>query len=326
MVKRKSNIKLVAEAAGVSPMTVSRYFNHPHKLSSATLQQVEAAIKHLNYIPNNAARTLLHGNSETLAFIGHFGHPFDYALMRGVEDFAYQKNYLLFLCNLDHSHSHEQHFISGLLRRRVDGVIFFPRFSKDNLLQLAEHHIPTVLVDQKIAGVPFDVARGNSRAAGYQLSHQLLQQGYKHLAFIGGPKGIFSLEERLAGYQQAIEEAQLKPHICLGDYSRESGREIVKQLFQEKESIDILIGANDSVTLGMLEALKTLGLKPHQDVALASFDAIDDYFQFEHPLVANIVQPAYDIGRCAAEMLIERIQGFDGPARDKVLPFKLMTF
>jgi LacI family transcriptional regulator len=87
-VKRNSNIKRVAEAAGVSPMTVSRYFNHPHKLSPDALGRVETAIKTLNYVPNNAARTLLHGNSETLAFIGHFGHPFDYTIMRGVEDYV----------------------------------------------------------------------------------------------------------------------------------------------------------------------------------------------------------------------------------------------
>jgi LacI family transcriptional regulator len=326
-VKRKSNIKSVAEVAGVSSMTVSRYFNQPHKLSSETLGRVEAAIKTLNYIPNNAARTLLHGNSETLAFIGHFGHPFDYTIMRGVEDYVYQQNYLLFLCNLDNEHTQESHFISGLLRRRVDGIVFFPRYSKDNLLLLVEHHVPTVVVDQKIDDVPFDSVRGDSFEAGYDLTKALIAKGYKRIAFIGGPKGMSSLEARLNGYKKAMKEVKYKPDIHLGDYSRESGFEIITNLFADgHKQFDALIGANDSVTLGMLEALKKLGLKPHDDVALASFDGIDDYFQFEHPLIANIVQPAYEIGHCAAQMLIERIQGFDGPPREKILPFKLMTF
>ncbi len=324
--KHKSNIKGVAEAAGVSPMTVSRYFNHPHKLSAEALGRVEGAIKALNYVPNHAARTLLHGNSETLAFIGHFEHPFDHTIMRGAEDYAYKQNYLLFLCNLDHEHTQEDYFISGLLKKRVDGIIFFPRYSKDNLLLLAEHHIPTVIVDQKIEGIPFDSVRGNSFEASYELTKALITKGHKTVAFIGGPKGISSLEERLSGYKKAMKEAGYKANVYLGDYSRECGFEIITALFANKQKpFDTLMGANDAVTLGILESLKKLGLKPHEDVVLASFDAIDDYFQFEYPLVANSVQPAYEIGRCAAQMLIERIQGFDGPPREKILPFKLVT-
>ena len=109
--KRPINIKHVAQAAGVSAMTVSRYFNQPSKLSSETLTRVEAAIHQLNYVPNNAARTLLRGNSETLAFIGHFAHHFDYSIFSGIEDWVYEYNYLLFLCNTSH-HSNKFRYVN----------------------------------------------------------------------------------------------------------------------------------------------------------------------------------------------------------------------
>jgi DNA-binding LacI/PurR family transcriptional regulator len=325
-VKRKSNIKGVARAAGVSPMTVSRYFNQPDKLSPERFQRVEAAVKTLNYVPNNAARTLLRGNSETLAFIGHVAHHFDYTILRGIEDCVYEFNYLLFLCNADSARTKERHFIAGLMRQRVDGVILNPRYNRDNLLFLAEHHVPTVVVDPKIPDIPFDVVRGDSYQAGYQLTKTLLGKGFKRIAFIGGPKGVTSLEERLAGYTTAMNEARQTPITRLGEYSRESGFNITMQLFSSpRPEIDCLIAANGLVARGIFVALKQLGLQHPTDVAVAAFDATEEYFDLEAPLTANMVQPAYDLGRCATQLLIERIQGFDGPPREKVLPFKLVT-
>jgi LacI family transcriptional regulator len=326
VVKSKSNIKGVAKAAGVSPMTVSRYFNHPHKLSPESLERVEAAVKTLNYVPNNAARTLLRGNSETLAFIGHVAHHFDYTILRGIEDCVYECNYLLFLCNADSARKKEWHFIAGLMRQRVDGVILNPSYNRDNLLFLAEHHVPTVVVDPKIPDIPFDVVRGDSYEAGYQLTRVLLGKGFKRIAFIGGPKGVTSLEERLGGYTHAMNEARQKPITRLEDYSRESGFNITMQLFSSGQTkVDCLIAANGLVARGIFLALKTLGLKHPTDVAVAAFDATEEYFDLEAPLAANMVQPAYDLGRCATQLLIERIRGFDGPPREKVLPFKLVT-
>ena len=154
-VKRPINIKHVAQAAGVSAMTISRYYHQPQKLSAETLARVEVAIQQLNYVPNNAARTLLRGNSETLAFIGHFAHHFDYSIFRGIEEQVYEYNYLLFLCNTDSARRMEGRFISGLVQQRVDGVIINPRYDRENLLLLAKHNIPTVIVDPKIPRYAF---------------------------------------------------------------------------------------------------------------------------------------------------------------------------
>lgn len=324
--KRKSNIKGVAEVAGVSAMTVSRYFHQPQKLSAETVSRVEAAIKTLNYVPNNAARTLLRGQSETLAFIGHFAHHFDYTILRGIEDCAYELNYLLFLCNTDSDRTKEGHFIAGLVRHQVDGVIINPRYNRENLLSLADHKIPTVVVDPKIPDLPFDVVRGDFYEAGYLLTRTLLDKGFKRIAFIGGPKGVTSLEARRAGYTTAMNEADQTPVALLDEYSRESGFKLTTQLFSSRQQkIDTVIAANGLVARGILAALKTLGLKHPHDVAVAAFDATEEYFDLETPLAANMVQPAYDLGQCAAQLLIERIQGFDGPPREKILPFKLTT-
>jgi DNA-binding LacI/PurR family transcriptional regulator len=325
-VKHQHNIKRVAEAAGVSTMTVSRYFNHPHKLSPESLSRVEAAIKTLKYVPNNAARTLLRGNSETLAFIGHVAHHFDYTILRGIEDYVYEANYLLFLCNTDSARTKEGHFIAGLMRQRVDGVILNPRYNRDNLLFLAEHRLPTVVVDPKIPDMPFDVVRGDFYEAGYVLTKTLLGKGCRSIAFIGGPKNVISLEARLGGYTTAMNEAGRTPVAMLDEYSRESGFKLTTQLFSSRrQKFDAVIAANGLVARGIFAALKTLGLKHPHDVAVAAFDATEEYFDLETPLTANMVQPAYDLGRCAAQLLVQRIRGFDGPPREKVLPFKLVT-
>ena len=162
--------------------------------------------------------------------------------------------------------------------------------------------------------MPFDVVRGHSYDAGYHLTKTLLEQGFKHIVFVGGPKGVTSLDERLRGYKAAMKEKKQSPVIHLGEYSRESGFNLTMSLFSSgAKKIDTLIAANGLVARGILEALKTLGLNQPIDVLVAAFDATEEYFQKEPLLIFNMVQPAYDLGHSAAQMLLERIQGYDGP-------------
>ena len=150
-IKKPSNIVEVAEVAGVSTMTVSRYFNQPDKLAETTKTKVKDAVEQLGYVPNAAAVTLLKGRSKTLALIlPDINNPFFTAITRGAEDVAQARGYTMFVGNTDEEVVKEKDYLESLVKRRVDGVVVAPSPNGSGLSNLANHNIPVVLVDRQI--------------------------------------------------------------------------------------------------------------------------------------------------------------------------------
>lgn len=314
-------------------MTVSRYFNQPDKLAETTKTKVKDAVEQLGYVPNAAAVTLLKGRSKTLALIlPDINNPFFTAITRGAEDVAQARGYTMFVGNTDEEAVKEKDYLESLVRRRVDGVVVAPSPNGSGLSNLANHNIPVVLVDRQIKKSPFDTVRGNSLQGGRTLTQHVIDQGYKDIAFVGGLAGVSTLEQRLQGYREAMKQAGLEAKIHLGRYDEASGYEIATELYQKKKGPKTLIAANNRVAVGLMKALREKGLwhgdgvKRNEGVKIASFDNIDEYFfAIYKPFIAVVVQPAYEMGKRATEILIERIEGFRGEARDILLPVQLIT-
>ncbi len=328
-----SNIIRVAKAAGVSTMTVSRYFNQPELLAPPTRARVQAAVEALRYVPNAAARSLINGRSDALALIlVDITNPFFTTLARGVEDAAKEKGYTLILGNTDETLEKERGYLEVMISRRVDGVILTPAPGEEhNLALLEQHKVPAVLVDREVPGSKCDIVRGDSFSGGYKLTSHLIAEGHRDIAFIGGPKGVSSLEARLAGYHKAMREAKLKPQVHLGRYDKSSGEEIVQRLYGNTRQgqprqlqPEALVAANNLVAVGALVALRRCGLGVPQDVALASFDDLEMAALID-PFLTVVAQPAYKMGELATQLLLERIEGFSGPAREHILPVELVV-
>jgi LacI family transcriptional regulator len=323
---KPSNITEVAELAGVSIMTVSRYFNQPDKLATSTREKVRSAVEALTYVPNAAAVTLLKGRSKTLALIlPDINNPFFTAMTRGAEDAAQVRGYTMFVGNTDEEPGKEKEYLESLVRRRVDGVVIAPAPNGSGLGNLANHNIPVVLVDRQIKKSLFDTVRGDSRQGGRILTEHVINQGYRSIAFVGGLAGVSTLEQRLQGYREVMAEVGLEPKIYLGRYDEASGYEIASKLYSNKHFPKTLIAANNRVAVGVMKALQEKNLWRNKGVNIASFDNIDEhFFAIYKPFIAVVTQPAYEMGKRATEMLIERIEGFKGKARDVVLPVQLI--
>lgn len=324
---KPSNIIEVAELAGVSTMTVSRYFNQPDKLAEATCEKVRSAVERLAYVPNAAAVTLLKGRSETLALIlPDINNPFFTLMTRGAEDAAQARGYTMFVANTDEDAGKERDYLESLVKRRVDGVLVAPAPNGSGLRSLENHNIPVVLLDRQIKKSPFDTVRGDSLQGGRVLTEHLLRQGYKDIAFIGGLEGVSTLEQRLQGYREVMTAAGLAPNVCLGRYDEASGYDLASRLCKNESVPKTLIAANNRVAVGAMKALQEKGLWHADGVGIASFDNIDEYFfAIYKPFIAVVAQPAYEMGKRATEMLLERIDGYRGKARDVVLPVQLIT-
>ena len=321
-----SNIKDVAQKAGVSAMTVSRYFNQPDKVAPPTKKRVKEAIEKLQYVPNGAARSLVQGSTHTVAAImSDITNPFFTKLARGVEDVAQENGYTLFVGNTDESLEKEQHYLDALVSHRVDGLLLSPSPGKNHHLdRIQQRNIPMVLIDRRLDGIPADVVRGDSHAGGRQLVQHLVEQGYKDIVFVGGEPEVSSLKDRLAGYRSAMEEAGLQPKSHLGHYNRQSGERIAEMLIEKKEVPEAVVAANNLVAVGMLVALRRHSLCVPEDVAITCFEDLEIAALMD-PFLTVVEQPAYEMGRAGMNMLLERMKGYSGPAQERTFPVELIV-
>ena len=318
----------VARAAGVSAMTVSRYLHQPSLLKPATRVKVQQAIERLQYIPNETARTLLTGRTRTVALVvADITNPFFTAIARGAEDVAVASAYTLVLGNSDERLEKERGYLRTTIARRMDGLVLSPaEAGEHHIAWFTQHKIPVVLIDREIAGVRADAVLSDSRDGARQLVAYLVARGYREIAFIGGEAGVSSLEERLAGYRDAMREAGLAPEEHLGRYDRQSGEEIMTRLLSggRVPHPRAVIAANNYVAVGALVALRRAGLRTPGDVALACFGDLEIAALLD-PFLTVIAQPAYEMGRLAMDALLERIGGYQGAPRRRVLPVKLIA-
>lgn len=322
-----STIKDVAKRAGVSPITVSRVVNGMGYVHPATRAKVQAAIDELQYIPNRTASNLRSRQTDTLALVlPDITNSFWTTIARGVEDEAWAGGYGVFLCNTDDDPAKEERYLDILLRRRVEGVTIIPTPGSVALLRrLRQRGMQLVVLHRQMAELDVDSVRGDSRGGAFALTAHLLDAGRRRVAYVGGPLVFSSGRERLAGYQAALRAAGLEPDpalVAVGEYSQRTGHRLVAELLRAGEPPEALFIGNSRLALGALRALADAGLRVPRDMAVAAFydiAALDDYA----PLMTTAVQPAYDIGRLGARLLLARIAGKSAPGEEHLLPNRI---
>lgn len=316
----------VAERAGVSHMTVSRYFNNPSVVRPATRERVRKAVEETGYVPNAVARSLANGRTKIVSLIvTDITNTFFTTLARGVEDEAQRHGYIITLGNTDENIDIERRYLSAMASRQVDGVIITPAPSAAHNLQLLTHRgIPAVLVDRELPSSPFDVVRGDTFEGARRLTRHLLDQGYRRIGFVGGPPEASSLKHRVAGYREVMDEAGMEPMVHLGDFTADSGKRIVRRLIDRDELPEALIAANNLVAVGVLSGLRNAGCSVPEDVALGCFEDLEFASRID-PFLTVVQQPSYRIGQVAMQLLLERMQSaYEGPPRKEILPTDLI--
>jgi len=316
----------VAEKAGVSQATVTRYFENPDKLSPRTHSRVQRAANALDYVPNAAARSLSSGRTDLVALaVPDITSTFYTTIMYGVEEKAQERGYTLTVVNTDQSVEKERALIKALVSHRIDGLILAPAPGEAHDLDvLRQHEVSVVQIDRKLPESQHDFVCGDSFEAGRLLTTHLLEQDFRDIAFVGGPTGVSSLEQRLDGYLQTMEEAGAETRVYPGRYDQQSGEEVVDQLVATESLPEAILAASNKVALGALVAARRHGLRIPDDVGLVCVDDIEAASLID-PFLTVAAQPAYEMGQIAMEMLIERIEGSTHPPRRVVLPVELLV-
>jgi LacI family transcriptional regulator len=302
----------VAKRAGVAPITVSRVINNSGYISDVTRKRVEASIKELGYVPNTLARGLRSKQTNTLALVvTDITNPYFTLMARGVEDVAGASNYTVIYCNTDESETKEEKYANMLAQRQVDGVLLVPAGGNGKTIKFLEtNRINVVVLDRRVSGVKADFVCSDSKDGSYRLIKLLIGLGHKRIAIITGPKTVSTAVDRVTGYKQALTEAGLIEceFIYYGAFNQQSGYELTKQLMAQSPKPTAIFGANNFIMLGIIKALSELQLEVPEDVSVVGFDDFPESMLVRHFFTAAI-QPAYEMGRLATELLLKRLMG-----------------
>lgn len=320
----------VARHAHVSPGTVSRVINAADNVTPEIQARVEQAIAELNYVPSMAARSLRSKRTSSLALVvPSVTNLFWRNLTRGVEDAAQGRGYAVLLCNHDDSLAKQQRYLEFATSQGVAGVIIAPhRADAAELMPLRTRAIPTVLINRRIRGWEVDGVYSDSVSAARALTRHLIELGHRRIALLSGPPHLSTVQERIAGYCVALEEAGISldslqsQFIRSGEFRADSGERLTEQMLAAGLTPSAIVTANNEIALGAIGALARHGLRVPHDVALACFgDSDETYF----PFLTCIVEPAYEMGTHAAQLLFSRLEHHaDTPPQEVVLPTRLV--
>jgi LacI family transcriptional regulator len=324
-----ATLRDVAQRAGVAPITASRAINQSGYVRAEVRQRVLRAAQELGYVPNTLARSLRSRRTHILALVlSDITNPFFTTICRGVEDAARQAGYLVIVCNSDEDEAKEHTYLQMLLRQRVDGLLLVP--ARDGAAAIAaarSQHIPVVVLDRRVPGCEVDVVRGDSLGGAYDLAKLLIRQGHRRIALLNGPQAVSTAADRGKGFQRAMEDNGLGAGAMqlVGRFTQESGAEMTRQALATRPRPSALIAANNFISIGALNALREAGLRVPADVALVGFDDLPSTL-VTFPFLTVAAQPAYEMGRQAAGLLIDRLEGREqARCREIVLPARLVV-
>ena len=325
-----ASIKDVARQAGVSTTTVSRVLSSPDAVRAPLRERVEQAIAALAYRPNLAARRLRQQRASLIGLIvSDIRNPFFTDLGRAVEDVAYRNGLRLILCNTDEDPAKERAYLELMADEQASGVIISPTL--DGLRSLkggkssspAPYPFPLVLVDRAQPDTPTDRVLLDNTGAARRLTDHLLDAGYRRIAALAGARSTTGLQ-RQDGYGEAMRARGLEPIPTWVPPTVEAGFEAAAALLARADRPDALLATNGLLLMGALQAIQAAGLRIPQDIGLAGFDN-NDWTALPSLDITVIAQPTYDIGRTAAELLMQRLAEPARPARSVVLEGVLMV-
>jgi len=324
-----ATMKQVAERAGVSTSTVSHVINNTRAVSDDVRKRVLAVIEEMRYIPSAVARSLR--NDKTYAIgvsVPDNTHPRFAELLRGIEDAAFAVGYNIMPCNGHGEAQRQAAHLRGLIEKRIDGLVLVGGSTRDQLAPLlASQSLPIVLADHEVPGVDADFIGLDHEAAGYAATRHLIELGHRRIACLAGPERQPAGQERLAGFKRALREAGIEPNAAYfvhGEADCQGGYDAARRLLALPVRPSALFACNDLMALGALCAAQEEGLDLPAQLSVIGCDDLGAA-AFAVPRLSTVAQPAYEMGRQAAELLFRRIRGEGGTRRRERLPGQLVV-
>jgi len=329
-VTQKSGIAAVAETAGVSVSTVSQVLSGNRPVSDATRARVNAAIAELGYTPHPGARSLRSRRTESIALlVPDITNPFYPLVAVGMQDVLLPAGYLLSILDAG-SQSGTGRLLGHVLERRFDGIaLHIDGLSDSDRARLADSGTRVVALGRDIGIEGSDYVESDDAGGFAKLGEHLLATGRRRIGFIGGEAESDPSRLRLGGLRQAFAAAGTEfadAATVFTSFTRDGGRDGVEALYARRDDWDAIVCANDLIAIGAMDELRRRGLSIPDDVAVSGYDDIDAA-ALVHPSLTTVENPAREIGRTAARLLLTRLagDGDDAPTQHITLSTRLVV-
>jgi DNA-binding LacI/PurR family transcriptional regulator len=301
----------IAKVSGFSVPTVSRALtNSKYPINPATRQRIVEVAQTLGYKPNLAARSLRTEQTSTIGVIvDDISSPFVPPIVRGIQDYLKEFDYLSLIINSDWDPQVEQDAINTLVSRPVDGIIFVEYSHLTLNKALLRSNKPFVFVHRLFgSAIKNSIVPDDYYGATLAVQH-LIGLGHRQIAYINGPESWHSARRRLAGYKDVMAAHHLiddPAFIQPGDWEYDSGYQATLNLLKLSESPTAIFAANDLMALGAISALQDNGLNVPKQIAVVGYDN-RDFARIVRPRITTVSMPVYEMGRTAAELLVNQI-------------------
>lgn len=310
-----ATMKDIAKRTGLGLATISSYFNGGN-VREKNRVKIEQAIEELHYEVNEVARGLKTNETKTIGVvIPELSQIFCTDIIAGMEDILRSHGYATIVCDCRTNKKLEKEAVEFLTRKRVDGIINMPvDVTGSHLKSFQKTGKPIVLIDRRIQGVECDcVLVDNLRAAKHAVE-LLLENGHRHIGIIGGPKNIFTAQERLDGYYKAHEAAGIPVQESLiyhGDYTIQGGVKALEELVRKNPQMTAVFVTNYEMTMGAVIGVNELGIRIPDQLSMIGFDNLS-FARACNPKLTIVSQPTQEIAHEVAKVMLKRLEGDGG--------------
>lgn len=321
-------IRDIANAAGVSPATVSRILNNTAAVDPTKEKLVLQAIERLNFQPNKTAQGLASGRSSTIGVLTqHLGSPFFGDMLLGIERGLRISSYAPIFASSQWNMRADLAVLDTLMRRQVDALIVIGgEIPGEQLRELADR-LPVVVVTRQVEGLENQCICLDNFEGAYRATSYLVEMGHTAIAHITGNLSHQDAHDRRAGYLQALADAgiEVNPNFIVeGDYTESSGVMGVARLLAARDGAPFtaIFAANDQMAAGVRLALHRRGIRVPEDVSLVGFDDLP-YSPYMTPPLTTIRQPALEMGTKAAQLVLAMLE--NKPIQGILFPIQLVV-
>lgn len=320
---RKVTIRDLAEAAGVSVTTVSQILNGKgERFSLDTRRRVHQLQEEMGYVPDFNARNLIMKSAQTIGvLVPNLGNPFFSMFIKGVQSASRQRQFIPLIFGANHDEKLESYYLQELIKRAVDGLIIASASitgeAIDNILK--KNGIPYLLIDQN-GGPSMDGVRIDDDRGGQLAAQHLLAFGHRRIAVVMPQNATQNLRIRLAGFRQALAQAQVTladADIILSPMTKLGGYQATAAVLKRHPTAVFAI--NDETALGLMRGFHERGIRVPQDISVLGYDDID-LDEYVVPRLSSVHQPVVTMGEQATELLINRIHNRRQAAQVVALP------
>ncbi len=328
----KVTIAEVAKRAGVSTMTVSRVLNNTGPVKKETAERIRAIIAELNYQPNLVARSLSSKRSMMIGIIINrvkkvFFDNYIGQIGSGITDIVQERGYRVMFFPVETDREKTSAYLDIVRSHVIDGLIIL-RSKTDNphIQMLADNEVPFMLVNHKKYKKNYNFIDTENIEGTKTAMRHLYTNGHRKIAFFAGSMDETNSIDRLKAYHTAVKELRLvvnEEWVRYAEFDKQKAFEEAGKLLQCTNRPTAILASDDYMAIGAMERLQKEGLRVPQDMAVIGFDDVE-LASYVKPSLTTIRQPLTELGRVAAENLLNMIAGTQKSPVHKFLKLELV--